>query len=475
MTLNGSLPQDCTSTGTNPITVTCNLGTVNAGQTVSRTINVTASDMPGQISNTATVSSPRDRTNSSGTEETTVVAEADLSITKVDDRDPVPVSGNFTYTLSVSNATGAGQATDVVVRDELPEGVTLNGPLPAGCTSSGTDPITATCELGSIEAGQTVTIDIDVTAPGTPQTLSNTVTVSSPSDRTNASDTEETTVVVKVELSVIKEDDPDPVDVGDNLTYTLTMTNEGPNDATGVTVTDELPEGVEFVSAEASQGGTDACDEQAGVVACNLGDIGNGDTATVEIVVTPTAVGTIENTAEVSSATDDPDTTNNEATESTTVDENGDGDAGDGGDEGDNDSDGEEGDDGDNGNGDKGDNDGGDNGDDGNNDVLEDGVDVTEDDKIEDRTGQPDGEVVDTSNLSQLPNTGGPNLITGGALIAGLALLSAGVGVSAWRFSRGRSAVDVLRGSPVLLDDRKRSRLHFLKCALSQGSVDTDN
>jgi hypothetical protein len=209
-----------------------------------------------------------------------------------------------------------------------------------------------------------------------------------------------------------------------------------------------------------------ARDEQASVVTCNLGDIGNGDTATVEIVVTPTAVGTIENIAEVSSATDDPDTTNNEAMESTTVDENDDGSDGD---------DGDEGDDGDNGNGDNEDNDGGDNGDDdgdsrddGNNDVLEDSVDVTEDDKIENRTGQPDGQVVDTSNLSQLPNTGGPNL-TGRALIASLALLSAGVGMSAWRFSRGRSAVDVSRGSPALLDDRKRSRLHFLKCALSQG------
>jgi uncharacterized repeat protein (TIGR01451 family) len=100
------------------------------------------------------------------------------------------------------------------------------------------------------------------------------------------------------DLEITKEAGVETAEVGDEITYTLTVTNNGPDTANFVEVTDELPEGTEFVSATPSQGD---CAEAAGVVTCELGDIALDATATVDLVVKVTAEGTIENTASVAS------------------------------------------------------------------------------------------------------------------------------------------------------------------------------
>lgn len=118
------------------------------------------------------------------------------------------------------------------------------------------------------------------------------------------------------DLSLTQGDAPDPVTLGDDLTYTTTITNHGPDEATGVTVSNTLPEGVAFVSATASQGG---CTEEGSTVTCDLGTLANGTTAAVTLVVTPMAEGTITNLASVTGNESDPNTANNAATQNTTV------------------------------------------------------------------------------------------------------------------------------------------------------------
>jgi uncharacterized repeat protein (TIGR01451 family) len=117
------------------------------------------------------------------------------------------------------------------------------------------------------------------------------------------------------DLAIAKADAPDPVTEGRDLTYTLTVTNKGPNPATGVTVTDELPGGLSARSSSASQG---SCSGTT-VVSCALGDLASGASATVSIVVRPTSAGSLTNTARVSGNQPDPDQANNSATQTTQV------------------------------------------------------------------------------------------------------------------------------------------------------------
>jgi uncharacterized delta-60 repeat protein/uncharacterized repeat protein (TIGR01451 family) len=118
------------------------------------------------------------------------------------------------------------------------------------------------------------------------------------------------------DLALTKTDPPGRAPTGRNMTYTLTVTNNGPDAASGVTVTDQLPPSVTFVSATPSQG---SCSESGGIVTCSLGTLGNGAAATVNIVVKPTTAGTITNTASVTAFDQDPNQGNNADSENTSV------------------------------------------------------------------------------------------------------------------------------------------------------------
>jgi uncharacterized repeat protein (TIGR01451 family) len=117
------------------------------------------------------------------------------------------------------------------------------------------------------------------------------------------------------DLALTKTDSPDPVVQGSNLTYTIKVDNLGANDASGVSVSDNLPPEVDFVSVSQTSG---TCQHTGSSVTCNLGQVNAGGSATVTIVVKTKRSGTISNTATVTSA-DDTNATNNSATATTTV------------------------------------------------------------------------------------------------------------------------------------------------------------
>jgi uncharacterized repeat protein (TIGR01451 family) len=120
------------------------------------------------------------------------------------------------------------------------------------------------------------------------------------------------------DLALTKTDSPDPVQVGNNLTYTITITTHGPPAALNVHMSDTLPAGVNFVSVTPSQGNCTG----TSTITCNLGSINfvpGENSATVTLVVTPTAAGTISNTATCSTTSAEFNLSNNTDTETTTV------------------------------------------------------------------------------------------------------------------------------------------------------------
>ena len=117
------------------------------------------------------------------------------------------------------------------------------------------------------------------------------------------------------DLKLTMTDAPDPVRAGANLVYTVTVTNQGPAAATGVTLTDKLPANVNFVSAVPAQG---TCSGTS-TVSCSIGNLAVGAVSSVAIKVKTRQRGTLSNTAAVTATQVDPNSANNSATVTTTV------------------------------------------------------------------------------------------------------------------------------------------------------------
>jgi uncharacterized repeat protein (TIGR01451 family) len=121
------------------------------------------------------------------------------------------------------------------------------------------------------------------------------------------------------DLALTKSDSPDPVAPDATLTYTIQVTNNGPDAATNVVITDNLPSDVSFVSATSTTG---SCDNTGNKVTCTVASLDNAATVTATIKVTVkknTKSGPISNTASVTSDIADPTAANDQDTENTQV------------------------------------------------------------------------------------------------------------------------------------------------------------
>jgi uncharacterized repeat protein (TIGR01451 family) len=288
---------------------------------------------------------------------------ADLSIAKTASPSPVVTGSNLTYTLSVNN-NGPNTATAVVVSDPLPGGTTfLSCSASQGSCSLQGNSVVA--NLGDIPSPgfASVTIVVNVNAPGD-STITNTAVVSSATPDTNtANNTVSVTTNVSpvpptptspipptplptltptptptptstptptptvggiADLALSKSGSPGTVVTGGTLTYQLAVTNNGPSAAAGVVLTDHLPAGTSFQSCSMSQGsclGPFVGAPGPVDVVVTLGTISAGNTALATIVVTVTAPAgnSFTNFASVSAATFDPNPLNNTASAFTSV------------------------------------------------------------------------------------------------------------------------------------------------------------
>jgi uncharacterized repeat protein (TIGR01451 family) len=287
------------------------VGTIANG--ANATLQIVASvNSVGAKTNSAQVSAA-DQTDSDSTPNNNVALEddqasvtvtpqdADLSLTKTVD-DATPISGQqVTFTLTVANA-GPSSATNVVVQDSLPSGLTFVSSTP----SQGTfDNATGRWTAGTIVSGGSATLQI-VASVATSGAKTNTAQVfsvdqndpdSTPNNSVATEDDQDAVMLTPevTDLSVTKTVDNAMVNVGDNVTFTITVSNAGPLDATNVALRDPLPAGMAFVSSAPSQG---TYDSATGI--WSVGSIANGGSATLMITASVNTLGLKTNVAQVS-------------------------------------------------------------------------------------------------------------------------------------------------------------------------------
>ncbi|HET7090951.1 MAG TPA: SdrD B-like domain-containing protein [Anaerolineae bacterium] len=218
---------------------------------------------------------------------TTLVEAPTVAISKSDDQDTVIQGQVLTYTLRITN-TGQDAATNMVITDVLPAGVTYLGtasPAPGGPPGQ-----ILTWTLASLTGNGgvfTITVPVSVNfklADGTHLTNTMQVRHSNPQGFPfSPQSTVDVDTVQSPVLSIAKYDSPDPVISGRLLTYTLLVTNSGPAAATTVMITDSVPVSTTYVSGSCSGGS--ACGLGDGVVAWVVASIAPSSTAAVTFTV----------------------------------------------------------------------------------------------------------------------------------------------------------------------------------------------
>jgi uncharacterized repeat protein (TIGR01451 family)/fimbrial isopeptide formation D2 family protein len=300
-------------------TVTCAIGDLAEGDSVTLTLRVLIDpNETVEVSNTASVTSTTPDSNPTNNESTATKPVGVLANVVVEKDGPaasVLQGTSFDYVIRVSN-TGASSAVDVTLNDPLPAGVAFENvttDVGSCLEASGT----IDCAFGTMQPGDDAQVTVRVRAVdvGTP---TNTATVETPSTESTTTDNEddaEVEVVPAADLGVTKTA-PATVDAGGEIPYVLGVTNNGPSPATEVTLSDTLPSGVEFVSADAG------CTHAAGVVTCAVGDLAVSETASYTVTVkAPYALGdqTLTNSVVVDGKEGDLVTTNDSAQATTTV------------------------------------------------------------------------------------------------------------------------------------------------------------
>ncbi len=243
----------------------------------------------------------------------------DLSITKTTPNlaagASVRVGDTIAYRLTVRNEETATPPNHLVngnamVRDVLPAGLELAGPA-NGCTYEAP---TRTLECGPIvnlNQGATQTFNFNVTVTATnAASLRNVATVTSPGDPVDPNNEDDIEVPVEnIDVGLVKSVDRTRASVGNTLTYTLAVTNNGSAPNSAAVITDSLPAGVTFVASASG------CTAAGSTVTCNVGALAVSQTKTFTFTVTvnpSVAPGTrLLNTASVTTP-GDRDPTNNE-------------------------------------------------------------------------------------------------------------------------------------------------------------------
>ena len=339
----------CTAAGTsncgtpsgtgNAISLSADVG-AGAGNTITIDVTGTAPASGTIGANTATATPPGGTTdpnlgdNTSTAPPVPVAAVADLSLTKtLTSASPAPAGSTVTYRIVVGN-TGPSDAIGATIADTVPAELTN---VSWTCTAAGTsscgtpsgtgNAISLSADVGA-GIGNTVTMDITGTAPASGTIGANTATVTPPGGTTDPNPGDNTgtappvPVAAVADLSLTKTlTSASPAAAGSTVTYQIVVSNDGPSDAIGATIGDNVPSELTNVSWTCAASGASSCGTLNGTgnsISLSADIVaGAGNAVTLTVTGTAPLTGTIgANTAIVTppGGTTDPDPGDNSGT-----------------------------------------------------------------------------------------------------------------------------------------------------------------
>ena len=284
------------------VTRTWNAGNLAAASEATLTVTATVL-AAGAQTNTATItgSGTADPNISNNSAVASVTGEQiDISVSKTVDN-PRPILGDIVEFDIIASNGGPSDASGVTILDALPAGLVFVG----GTPSSGTyDAVTGQWTIGNlaVDASARLTIMARVDGQGVIVNTATLLAVDQPDSDSGNNRSSATVSGQQIDLAITKTvSDPRP-NVGEEVTFTVTLTNNGPGDASGITISDAEAPGLSFTSVAADAGSYDG---QSGV--WNVPQLPAGASARLTVVATVDAAGAVTNTATITGS-DQPDT-----------------------------------------------------------------------------------------------------------------------------------------------------------------------
>src|SRR5581483_1410940 len=303
----------------NPGTGGWNLNFLSPGSVASLTISAQGNS-PGAYLNTASVTfstatDTNSANNSAGAAVTVRPVQADLAVNKTASVNSVQTSNQFSYTITVTNL-GPDLVTNATVEDVLPAGLTYISSMGAGTYNV----MTGGWDIFYLSPGGVASLTITVQANSGGNYTNTATIISSTAQDTNALNNSSTAVVMnsgnpQADLSLTKTASTNAAQIGQQVVFTLVLTNPGPAGITNpIVTTDCLPGGFEYVT-DSTYGNTNNGSYSPGTCWWTLSGLAANARATLQITVLATNSGVYTNIATVAvpMGVNDPNLGNNTA------------------------------------------------------------------------------------------------------------------------------------------------------------------